>query len=459
MGWKILIVDDDSAMLRSCQKVLSNDGHAVEITPDPLEGHRLVEQNNYDLLIVDLKMPQMSGIQFMRRAREIRKDVPVIMITAFATLQTALRAVSDGAYDYIPKPFSSDQLCQTVRRCMEYQAVLSSPRAGSLCEDKDFESIIGESEVIKQALQVAKQVAGLDVNVLLQGESGTGKELFARDLHKCSSRSSSPFVTIDCASLPESLMENELFGHERGAFTGATDAKRGLLESAHGGTVFFDEVANISLSIQSKLLRAIEERKVRRVGGLKVIDLDIRIISATNRDLQSMILEESFRGDLFYRLNVVPIHLPPLRDRGQDISVLASHFLNGFATKYKKPSTALSSGALMALDQYDWPGNVRELRNVVERAVSTSSGNQITLLDLPAQLVDSDASPQNATVDRRPFKDAKQEAIKAFERDYLIRILELTGGNVSSASRMARVGRTAFHRLMKKHGLRSESFK
>ncbi|MDA2933036.1 sigma-54 dependent transcriptional regulator [Acidobacteria bacterium AH-259-D05] len=459
MKSKILIVDDDSAMLKSCQKVLCGDGHEVEITPDPVEGHRLVQHNHYDLLIVDLKMPQISGIQFMRQARAIHKDIPVIMITAFATLESALRAVSDGAYDYIPKPFSSDQLRQTVQRCMEYQEALSASPDVVPHWDDHFQNIVGDSEGIRQALEVARKVAGLDVNVLLQGESGTGKEIVARGLHQCSFRSSGPFVVIDCASLPEPLMESELFGHEQGAFTGATARKPGLLESAHGGTVFFDEVANMSLNIQSKLLRSIEERKVRRVGGLEMIDLDIRIISATNQDLQSMILEESFRGDLFYRLNVVPIHLPPLRDRKQDIPLLATHFVKEFSAKFKKPVTALSSSSLMAFERYHWPGNVREVRNIVERAISTATGNQITLLDLPSQLVDSYSPSRDMTIERKTFKAAKREATESFEKNYLTRILELAGGNVSRASRMARVGRTAFHRLMKKYGLRSDEFK
>ena len=459
MSWRILIVDDDVAMLKSCQKVLLNNGHDVEVSSDPVEACRLVTGNHYDLLIVDLKMPRMSGIEFMRKVKEVREDLPIIMITAFATLQSALRAVSEGAYDYIPKPFSADHLQYTVDRCMEYERALATREGEQSAEADYFDRVVGESEGIQQAVNLARKVAGLDVNVLLQGESGTGKELFARGLHDSGPRKSGPLIVIDCASLPESLMESELFGYEKGSFTGAVGSKPGLLERASGGTVFFDEVGNISLSVQSKLLRAIDSRSIRRLGGEESIALDIRVISATNKDLQTMILEETFRGDLFYRLNVVPIHLPPLRDLNKDLPRFINRFLEQTVARLDRPHLAFSSAAFMALERYDWPGNARELRNVVERAVSVATSNQITLLDLPSHLVDRYSSTDPAASDPMDFREAKRATIEAFEKDYLTGLLERTSGNVSRASRIAKIGRTALHRLMNKYGLQSDRFK
>lgn len=454
-AFKILIVDDEIAMLKSCEKVLKQQGYAVDVTCSPLAALDLIGVKHYDLLIADLKMPEMSGLQLMALAHR-RREVPVIIITAYATLETALRAVSEGAFDYIPKPFSMDHLLCTVERCIQYQRVAASSRE---IQAGDYSEIQGISPTIQRALELTRKIAGLDINVLIQGESGTGKELFARALHKNSARALGAFVPIDCASLPETLMESELFGYERGAFTGAGTAKDGLLESAHGGTAFFDEIGNLSLSIQAKLLRLLQERKLRRLGGVKLRDLDLRIISASNRDLQSMVQEESFRKDLFYRLNVVLIHLPPLRERKEDIPVLASQFLDEIRRKFARCVETISSAAMMAMEHYDWPGNVRELRNVIERAVSLGEGTQISLLDLPPSLLDPELSSGLSGFERKSFKEAKREALEDFEKAYIARILELSSGNVSQASRIAEVPRTAFHRIMKKHGLFSRKFK
>lgn len=455
--FRILVVDDETAMLSSCEKVLAQKGYNVDTACNPRQALQLIEERAYDLLVFDLKMPEMSGIQLLGLAQQKQKDVPVIIITAYATLETALRAISEGAFDYIPKPFSMEHLLYTIERCIHYkQAVDLGPRTP---EEGDYREVKGNSPVIQRALGVARKVAGLDINVLIQGESGTGKELFARALHCNSRRCKGPFVPIDCASLPEALMESELFGYERGAFTGAASPKPGLLESAHGGTAFFDEIGNLSLSIQSKLLRVLQERKSRRLGAVKLADLDVRIISASNRDLQSMVQEETFRKDLFYRLNVVLIHVPPLRDRKEDIPILADDFLGELRTQFAKPLESISSAALMALERYQWPGNVRELRNVIERAVSLAEGTYISLLDLPPPLLGMDVTPALAGFERKSFQEAKREAVENFEKAYIARLLELSGGNVSHASRMASLRRTVFHRIMKKYGLFSRKFK
>ncbi|MBI3941273.1 MAG: sigma-54-dependent Fis family transcriptional regulator [Acidobacteria bacterium] len=456
--FKILVVDDETAMLKSCHKVLMQEGYAVDTTGNPVEALQLIRQRRYDLLIVDLKMPEMSGIELMALAHETQPDVPVLIITAYATLETALHAVSQGAFDYIPKPFSMSHLLCTVERCIHYRSVVA--RSGvPPAHTGDYREIIGESSPLLRALEVVRKVAALDVNVLIQGESGTGKELFARALHRNSGRSKGAFVPIDCASLPETLMESELFGYERGAFTGANSSKQGLLESANGGTAFFDEIGNLSPNIQSKLLRILQERKLRRLGALKLTGIDVRVVSASNRDLQSMVQEESFRKDLFYRLNVVLIHLPPLRDRKEDIPVLARRFLEEFRVKFCKPVETISSAALVALERYHWPGNVRELRNVIERAVSLGEGHQVSLLDLPPVLLDSDVTPILSGYERKSFQEAKREAVETFEKVYITRLLERTAGNVSQASRMANLPRTVFHRIMKKYGFFSRKFR
>ena len=458
-----LIVDDEPDMVENCVRALERAEYRCVGTSEPRRALELLESERPDILLTDLKMPDIDGMALLRRAHEVDATLPVIMITAFATIESAVSAVREGAFDYLPKNFSVEQLRMSVERALRHRALQVENRnlRGQLQQTLGFESIIGTSPAIRQVFELVKKAARSDANILVVGESGTGKELIARAIHANSPRAEQAFMPVDCASLPEQLLESELFGHEKGAFTGAVGRKQGLMEVAHRGTLFLDEIGELPQTLQVKLLRALQERQVRRVGGTSLIDVDVRLVSATNRDLREAGATRQFREELYYRVNVIAIHLPPLRERVGDIKLLAHAFLKRYGRDH---ITGIDERAVQALEAYAWPGNVRELQNIVERACALTEGPVITRRDLPDHLLtpltatpraDLPLPPDALAADRDlPFKDARERWLHLLEAAYLREVLERHKGNISAAAKTAGIDRKTFHRLIQKHEIR-----
>ena len=461
----IVIVDDEPDMVENCARILRRAGYRCLTATDPHRALALVESDAPDLMLSDLKMPGMDGIELLRRAHDVDPALPVIVITAFASIESAVAAVKEGAFDYLPKTFTVDQLQVSVERALRQRHLQAENRnlRDQLHATFGLDNVIGRSPAMVRIFELVKKAARSDANILIVGESGTGKELIARAVHANSPRVSGPFVPVDCASLPEPLLESELFGHEKGAFTGAIKTKPGLIEMAHRGTLFLDEIGDIAPALQSKLLRAIQERQVRRVGATSLVDVDVRIVSATNRDLRDALARGQFREDLYYRINVIAIPLPPLRERAGDVTLLAHAFLKKFGGDR---ITGFDDETLAALEAYAWPGNVRELQNVVERACALADADVVKRRDLPEYVVAreslrSAASPAGAEVDPRgaamqgvPLTEARERWMAVLEGTYLRDLLDRHGGNISAAAKTAGVDRKTFHRLVSKHQIR-----
>jgi two-component system response regulator AtoC len=463
---RILIVDDEPDMVENLTRILGREGHDCLATTDPVQALALLESDRPDLLITDLRMPGMDGMELLRRGRDLDPALPVLVITAFATIESAVAAVKEGAFDYLPKNFSIDQLTVAVERALRQRRLQQENRnlRAQLQHTFALENIVGRSPAMARVFELVKKAARAEANILVLGESGTGKELIARAIHANSPRASLPFVPVDCASLPEPLLESELFGHEKGAFTGAVRSKPGLMEMAHRGTLFLDEIAELPVTLQSKLLRAIQEHQVRRVGGTGLVNVDARIVSATNRDLRDAIRKGQFREELYYRVNVIAIELPPLRDRTGDIPLLAQTFLKKYAGGR---ISGFETDALAALEGYPWPGNVRELQNVVERACALADGATVRRRDLPEYVVrgespvrrggDGAALPAGVELAEGidlPLREAKERWMKVLEGSYLRGLLDRHGGNISAAAKAAGIDRKTFHRLVTKHQVR-----
>jgi two-component system response regulator HydG len=463
---RILIVDDEPDMVENCARILGRAGHTCVTTTDPRAALAALESEPPDLLITDLKMPELDGMELLRRAREADPALPVIMVTAFATIESAVAAIKEGAFDYLPKTFSVDQLSVAVDRALRHRDVQLENRnlRQQLQQVLGLENIIGRSHAMSQVFELVKKAARSEANILVVGESGTGKELIARAIHANSPRAARAFIPVDCASLPEQLLESELFGHERGAFTGAVRSKPGLMEVAHRGTLFLDEIGDLPVSLQVKLLRALQERQIRRVGGTALVDVDVRVVSATNRDLHDAVAKGQFREELYYRVNVIAIQLPSLRERAGDIPLLVQSFLKKYGGDRIK---GIDAAALTDLEAYAWPGNVRELQNVLERACALADGSTITRLDLPdhvlhpsPRLASAAASagedlPGALTVGTDlTLKDAKERWMQVLEVSYLRELLARHGGNISAAAKAAGIDRKTYHRLINKYDLK-----
>jgi len=461
---RVLVVDDEPDMVENCARILKRSGYQCLTATDPQRALALVGAEHPDLLLTDLQMPGMDGMQLLRRARESDPALPVILITAFASIESAVAAIKDGAFDYLPKNFSVDQLRVAVERGLRQRELQLENRnlRDQLQGALGFENLIGRSPAMTKIFELVRKAARSDANILVLGESGTGKELIARAIHANSPRATQAFVPVDCASLPEQLLESELFGHEKGAFTGAVKSKRGLMEVADRGTLFLDEIGELPLALQAKLLRVLQERQLRHVGGTAQIDVDVRVVSATNRDLREAVAKGQFREELYYRVNVIAIPLPPLRERAGDLKLLAHAFLKRYGGERV---TGFEDAALQALESYPWPGNVRELQNVVERACALADGDRITRSDLPDYLLQADASRPVAAAmssglslpasDDLPLKDAKDKWMQVLEASYLRDLLGRHGGNVSAAAKAAGIDRKTFHRLINKYRIRS----
>ncbi|MFN3479002.1 MAG: sigma-54-dependent transcriptional regulator [Thermodesulfovibrionales bacterium] len=458
---RILAIDDEEEMLNNYYRLLNKMGYDCLTQTDGKKALEMIDSFDPDIVISDLRMPDINGLDLLEKIRELNAAIPVILVTAYGDIPTAVESVKRGAFDFITKPFSSEQLRITLDRALKYKNLTDENRQLreqlKVCSDLD---IIGKSAGMCEVTEVVNRVASTDANILLTGESGTGKEMVAKVIHSRSRRSAKPFVPVDCAALPENLLESELFGYEKGAFTGANTMKKGLLETAHEGTLFLDEIGEMSLSLQAKLLRTLQERVVRRLGSNKFIPVDIRIISATNRDLKKAVQQGSFREDLYYRLDVIHIHIPPLRERKEDIPLLAIHFLKRFNSIHKKNVDSISPRAMSALEAYGWPGNVRELQNVIERAVIMTVSGRIEIEDLPENLRSQglDGWETQRTVDNSlqnplPYREAKEAWLAAFEKNYLQSLLENTSVNISRAAEIAGINRKTIHRLIKRYNL------
>ena len=455
---KILIVDDEVEALENCRRILSRLGHECLTEHDPVRALNVVQQERPGLVLTDLRMPGLSGIDVLNATKRFDPTIKVVLMTAFATVQTAVSSMRQGALDYILKPYTSRDLEDVAHRAFE-----ESPRQNLspvLARAKHpLRQIVGKSSAIQAVLSLVTKVARTDANILIYGESGTGKELVARAIHDHSQRANKPFVPVDCVSMPDALLESELFGHERGAFTGAHAAKSGLFETAHGGTVFLDEVSGMSQTLQSRLLRVLQERQFRRVGGTRYIDIDVRVIAASNRDLAEAQKKGEFREDLYYRLNVIPVVLPPLREREGDIEVLAREFLQRFMQQHRTDAGAIPTfepAAVAALMSHSWPGNVRELQNVIERAAALADGPVVRLEHLPSGLGLA-ASGDTASLEGGSYKQVKQEVVRSFERSFLLELLQRHQWHMSNAAQEAGVDRKTIERMIKRHGLREPS--
>jgi nitrogen regulation protein NR(I) len=462
---QILVVDDEPNLRRVLSAQLERDGYDVHTAEDGEQALRMLQENHIDLVITDLRMPKLDGMELLRRAVELDDELPVVMITAHGTVDNAVEALKTGAFDYITKPFDQAEVRAIVRKALKTRdlAAAEATRPKAPAADNARYGIIGQSPGILEVYAVLDRVADTPTTVLISGESGTGKELVARALHENSSRRDKPFIKVNCAAIPRDLMESELFGYERGAFTGAVGAKPGRFELASGGTLFLDEIGSIPVEMQVKLLRALQESEFERVGGIKTIRVDVRLVAATNSDLKKEIAAGAFREDLFYRLNVVPIRLPPLRERAQDITLLARHFVDKFNERLRKNVAGVTRETEQLLLAYPWPGNIRELENVVERAVLFSDGDTLKPSDLPPEVRDiSSPSPVvpalAASAPEPSANDGLKEQVKAattrLERELIQKALDQTGGNVTHAARLLKISRKGLQLKMKELGLR-----
>lgn len=447
----ILVVDDDKNMLEVLNLRLVAEGYHVTATALASEALHLANEQVFDLALIDLKLTgNEDGIDLMEKVHQVAPEMPVIILTAYGTIDTAVEAMKRGAYSYLTKPFNRQELLLQIKNGLEKSSLSREVRRlkALVGEKYGFENIVGTSKKMQAVMENVMRAAETDSNVCIYGESGTGKELIAKSLHLLSSRKDKPFVVVNCAAIPEGLHESELFGHEKGAFTGAIRNKRGFFTQANEGTIFLDEVSEMPESMQAKLLRVLQEKHFYPVGGEKPIDVDVRIVTATNKKLEEAVKKGEFREDLFYRIYVIPIYLPPLRERKEDIPLLVDHFIKKLDKNLKKGRKEISTPALQKLLSYSWPGNVRELENTIEYAVAMT----------PHEIINEDLILQTKGLEDHHLKPLK-EAKNAFEKSYISNILSITGGNVSKAAKLAGKYRGDFYALLKKHALDLSAFK
>lgn len=448
----ILIIEDEPLMRISISDALRNEGYQITDTGSGNEGLRLVQNGNYDAVITDLRMPEVDGMNILKASKQTSPSTQVVMITAYATVHTAIEAMKEGAYDYLTKPFSMEELLLMLNRILTYKKLEEENIYLKEQIEGRFKEIIGKSEKIQAMFEEIDIISGTDTTVLIYGESGTGKELIAQAIHNRSPRKDGRLIKVHCGALPETLLEAELFGYEKGAFTGAIKQKMGRFELAHKGTLFLDEIGDISPTIQMKLLRVVQERQFERVGGTETIDVDVRIICATRKDLKQEVQKGNFREDLYYRLNVVPIIVPPLRERREDILFLIEHFLKKFSKEMKRPIKGLSPKAKELLIRYHYPGNVRELENAIERAMAMGRGDEIQPWVLPEEIRGIEGVINTESAIKEAFGPLKK-AVEGFEREYINRVLEQVGGNKTKAAEVLGISRKTLWEKCKAYGV------
>ncbi|MGE5621088.1 MAG: sigma-54-dependent transcriptional regulator [archaeon] len=449
---RILVVDDEPDMLSGFSSILSAFGFDSAALPDGPSALKILKEEEFDLIFCDLLMDGMNGFEMIKEVEKITPGTPIIIFTAYGTVERAVQAMQAGAFDFLEKPVDTEKLKIVIEKGLRQKKFVKE-RNNILKQLDDkfaFDNIIGKSEEIERVFEMIENISQTDANILITGESGTGKELIARSIHAHSKRKMKPFVPVNCGAFPEHLFEAELFGYEKGAFTGASSRKIGLLEYADEGTFFLDEVCELPLNLQVKLLRVLQERAVRRLGGHELISVNFRVISATNRDIDKTVELGQMRSDLYYRLNVINIQLPPLRERQEDIALLAEHFLKKFLKTAPKNIAGFSDEAIEILENYSWPGNIRELENVIERVVIMAKGEVVTVADLPPRLISGELNP--ISFGRMKLPEAKQKAIDALEKKYLIYLLKKYNGNVTHMAEEAGMTRRNIHRLLNLYG-------
>jgi two-component system response regulator AtoC len=454
---RVLIVDDEPDVVANWARLLGRDDYPCITATDGEQARALLESERPDVVLTDLKMPGVDGMQVLARARDLDPDAVVIVITGHGTVESAVEAMRAGAFDYLLKPLpSNDVLRLAVARAAERRRLIDENRRlrEPLAPRVGFDHIVGKSPAMLAVFDLVRKAARSDANILIEGESGTGKELIARAIHAQSPRAAEVFVPVDCAALPDTLLESELFGHERGAFTGADRLKPGMIEVAARGTLFLDEIGELPLPLQAKLLRALQERQIRRVGATRFVNVDVRLVSATNRDTAEAVRRGQFRQDLFYRVNVITITLPPLRDRAGDAALLAHHFLHRYGRNREPSLDGIDPEALACLEAYSWPGNVRELQNVIERACALADGPVIRARDLPGHVRERGGSAPVVPGTDLPLAAAREAWLQRFAETYLTDLLRRHGGNISQAARTAGVDRKTLHRLLAKHRIK-----
>jgi DNA-binding NtrC family response regulator len=436
----ILIVDDDMIVRESMSNWLKEEGYAVDTSEDGLSGLEKIKTNNYDLAVVDIKMPGMDGIELLKLSKEIYPDLPVLVMTAYASVDTAVQAMKDGAFDYIVKPFDPENVSHIIRRSVKFKMLEKENilLRKELEKKYGFDEIIGKSKEMEEVFELIRTIADSEAVVMIRGESGTGKELIARAIHANSKRKYGPLVALSCGALPDSLLESELFGYEKGAFTGANYSRKGRIEMANGGSLFLDEIGDISPKTQVDLLRVLQDRIIYRLGSTKPVNVDIRVISATHRNLEEAIREGAFREDLYYRLNVVTINVPPLRDKKEDIPLLANHFLHKFVLANSKKVEGISGEAMEILIRYNWPGNIRELENVIERAVVICKNNEIVPDDL-------------SEVIKKSSNDTIPRTLDESEKQHVTRILNENSWNIKKSAEELGIDRATLYNKIKKY--------
>lgn len=450
MKTKILVVDDEPSHRQMLEAVLTADGYEVQQANDGQEAINSVEERFYDLILMDVRMSRVSGIEALKKIKELSPGIPVIIMTAYASVSTAVDALKSGAYDYLTKPLDIEELKILVskalrQRQLEQENVYLRERLG---DRFDFSNIIGRSSAMRDLFETVALVAPTEATVLIVGESGTGKELIANAIHQNSPRTDRPFIKVNCAALPETLLESELFGHEKGAFTGALARKQGRFQLAHRGSIFLDEIGEMSPTTQTKILRVLQEREFEPLGSTQTVKVDTRVVTATNKNLKEEIQEGRFREDLYYRLNVVALEVPPLRERREDISLLTDFFLKQYAEKNRRLIKGFTPRAMDLLMRHGWPGNVRELENVVERAVIMTRGDVISQTELPDTLRELEAETEKATVDLTPGR-----SLKEMEREMILRTLEEAGGNRTRSAEILGISRRTLQLKLKDYGI------
>jgi DNA-binding NtrC family response regulator len=460
MNRKILLVDDEEIFLRPLEKTILSAGFLVDTASSVPEAREKLASDEFDLVISDVRMPGTDGIEFTRSLHGEFPDLPVILMTAYGSIRTAVDAMKAGAGDYLLKPFEPDEMLLLVRRTLEIHDLRLADQYRAAKNQETFEfrkTVVCESGAMRRLQEDVENILALDTTVLLTGETGTGKQLIARGIHYSGPRKNGPLIEINCAAIPETLFESELFGFAKGSFTGAGSERKGLFQLADGGTLFLDEIGEVPLSLQAKLLSAIQERRFMRIGGTRQIEVDVRIVAATNKSLEEEVAAGRFRKDLFFRLNVFPLRVPPLRERKEDIPVLAEIFLKRFARKCGKRIARISPGSVALLQAYEWPGNVRELENLVERAVIRERGEELSIpTDLLFPAGGGDALLFSPDV---PFKEAKERVVSSFEKRYIEEVLKRTGGKLTDAARAAGMDNKNFSEKMKRYGIALDDYR